>query len=96
MVRAFWCQESSTTSSLTRALARIRLRLRDPTDDQSRQQVEEEGKICSPGQTGATHGAVSVQGGTFKSQCANERDESPEHILIGIHRRLNMQDISAP
>lgn len=73
------CQEPSTSSLLTRAFARIRLRLRDPTDDQSRQQVEEESKICSPGKTGATDGARGLQGGAFQSLCASERDKSPGH-----------------
>lgn len=74
--KSFRRQDPSTTSLLTRALTRIRLRLRHSTDDQSRQQIEKESTVCSPGQTWATHGAGRLQGGTSHSQCATKRDES--------------------
>lgn len=95
--KSFRCQELSSTSLLTCALARIRFRLRNPTDDQSRKQVEEEGKICSPGQAGPSNWACSLQRGTLEPhvRASTTMTIQRDVILIRTHRRLNMQDTSA-
>lgn len=55
---------------------RIGLGLRDPRDHEPRKQVEEEGKIRSPGKAGATDRPCCIQGGTCIVPCAEPLDAS--------------------